>query len=143
GGMEAVVWTEVLHVGVYIIGAIAAVILLLQAIPGGLHSAIAVGQQANKFRVLDFSFDLTRPYAFWAGVIGGCFLNMSTHGTDKYMVQRYLCTTSARKAQVALLVSGIVVLAQLIVFLFIGVLLFAYYNPTTLTTYATGPAAAP
>src|SRR5437016_5198840 len=81
GGMEAVVWTEVLHVGVYIIGAVAAVTLLAQAIPGGLHSAIAVGQQANKFRVLDFSFDLTRPYVFWAGVIGGCFLNMSTHGT--------------------------------------------------------------
>src|SRR5205823_12763719 len=133
----------VLHVGVYIIGAIAAGILLAQAIPGGLHGAIAVGQHADKFRVFDFSADVTRPYVFWAGVIGGCFLNMSTHGTDQYMVQRYLCTTSARKASVALLASGVVILIQFIGFLFIGALLFAYYKPSLLPSYATGLAAAP
>ena len=143
GGMEAVVWTEVLHVGVYIIGAIAAVVLLLQAIPGGFHGAVAVGQQYGKFRVFDFSLDFTRPYVFWAGVIGGCFLNMSTHGTDQYMVQRYLCTTSSRKASIALLVSGVVILIQFIGFLFIGALLFAYYRPDLLPSYFSGPAAAP
>jgi len=129
GGMEAVVWTEVLHVGVYIVGAIAAAILLLRAIPGGLHGAMAIGTQAHKFRMFDFTFDLTRAYTFWAGVIGGCFLNMSTHGTDQYMVQRYLCTTSSRKASVALLVSGLVIFIQFVGFLFIGVLLFCYYRP--------------
>jgi SSS family transporter len=143
GGMEAVVWTEILHVGVYIIGAIAAVIILVGSIHGGWGGAIAAGRAASKFRVFDFALDFTRPYAFWAGVIGGSFLNMSTHGTDQYMVQRYLCTTSARKAQLALLVSGVVILVQFIGFLFIGVLLFAYYHPSTLATYATGAAAAP
>jgi SSS family transporter len=143
GGMEAVVWTEVLHVGVYIIGAIAAGILLIHAIPGGFDGAVAVGRQANKFRVFDFSLDFTRPFVFWAGVIGGCFLNMSTHGTDQYMVQRYLCTTSSRKASIALLVSGLVILVQFIGFLFIGALLFAYYRPDHLPGYATGPPAFP
>jgi len=135
GGMEAVVWTEVLHVGVYIIGAIAAATLLIQAIPGGFHGAVAVGQQYGKFRVFDFSLDFTRPYVFWAGVIGGCFLNMSTHGTDQYMVQRYLCTTSARKASIALLVSGVVIFVQFVGFLFIGELLFAFYRPFQLPSY--------
>ncbi len=143
GGMEAVVWTEVLHVGVYIIGAIAAATLLIHAIPGGFHGAVAMGQHFDKFRVFDFSFDFKRPYVFWAGVIGGCFLNMSTHGTDQYMVQRYLCTTSSRKASIALLVSGVVILVQFIGFLFIGALLFAFYRPDHLAGYATGPAAAP
>ncbi len=143
GGMEAVVWTEVLHVGVYIIGAISAAILLIGAIPGGFHGAIASGQHLNKFRVFDFSLDLTRPYVFWAGVIGGCLLNMSTHGTDQYMVQRYLCTTSARKAAIALLASGVVIFLQFVGFLFIGVLLFGFYRPDLLPTYAAGPAAAP
>jgi len=143
GGMEAVVWTEVLHVGVYIMGAIAAVTLLLQMIPGGLHGAVAIGREYGKFRIFDFSLDFTRPYVFWAGVIGGCFLNMSTHGTDQYMVQRYLCTTSSRKASVALLVSGLVILVQFIGFLFIGALLFAFYHPFALPSYAAGPAAAP
>ena len=54
---------------------------------------------------------------------------MSTHGTDQYMVQRYLCTTSSRKASIALLASGAVILVQFIGFLFIGALLFAYYRP--------------
>jgi len=143
GGMEAVVWTEVLHVGVYIIGAIAAATLLIHGIPGGFHGAVAIGRQFDKFRVFDFSLDFTRPYVFWAGVIGGCFLNMSTHGTDQYMVQRYLCTTSSRKASIALLVSGAVILVQFIGFLFIGTLLFAYYRPYLLPGYATGPAATP
>ena len=143
GGMEAVVWTEVLHVGVYIAGAIVAASILLNAIPGGFHGAIAIGSQYNKFRVLDFALDFKRPYVFWAGVIGGSFLNMSTHGTDQYMVQRYLCTTSSRKASIALLVSGAVIFFQFIGFLFIGVLLFAYYRPYELPNYLTGPAAAP
>lgn len=143
GGMEAVVWTEILHVGVYIIGAIAAAAILIGSIHGGLAGAVAAGREASKFRVFDFALDFSRPYAFWAGVIGGAFLNMSTHGTDQYMVQRYLCTTSARKAQTALLVSGLVILVQFIGFLFIGVLLFAYYQPSKLAGYAIGPAAAP
>jgi SSS family solute:Na+ symporter len=143
GGMEAVVWTEVLHVGVYIIGAIAAAVLLINAIPGGFHGAVAIGREANKFQTFDFAFDFTRPYVFWAGVIGGCFLNMSTHGTDQYMVQRYLCTTSARKASVALLVSGVVIFIQFVGFLFIGTLLFAFYRPDRLPGYSTGPPAMP
>lgn len=143
GGMEAVVWTEILHVGVYIVGAVAAAVILLRGIPGGYAGAIDIGKAWSKFRVFDFTPTLTRPYVFWAGVIGGSFLNMSTHGTDQYMVQRYLCTTSARKASTALLVSGLVILVQFIGFLFIGVLLFAYYQPIHLPNYATALPAAP
>ncbi len=143
GGMEAVVWTEVLHVGVYIIGAIVAAVILIHKIPGGFSGALAIGHQYNKFQMFDFSLDFSRPYVFWAGVIGGCFLNMSTHGTDQYMVQRYLCTNSPRKAQVALLASGVVIFVQFVGFLFIGALLFAYYHPYQLASYATGAAAAP
>jgi SSS family solute:Na+ symporter len=143
GGMEAVVWTEVLHVGVYIIGAIVAAAILIHAIPGGLSTVSAAGHEYQKFRVFDFALDFKRPYVFWAGVIGGCFLNMSTHGTDQYMVQRYLCTTSSRKAATALLVSGVVIFIQFVGFLFLGVLLFAYYKPYLLANYLTGPAAAP
>jgi Na+/proline symporter len=129
GGMEAVVWIEVAQLGIYIAGALGAAIVLARGIPGGLSAAIAVGGAFNKFQVLDFTLDFTRSYVFWSGVIGGCFLTMSTHGTDQYLVQRYLCTNSARQASKALLVSGAVVLAQFIGFLFIGVLLFAFYRP--------------
>ncbi|MCV5928102.1 hypothetical protein OFO11_40015, partial [Escherichia coli] len=61
---------------------------------------------------------------------------MSTHGTDQYLVQRYLCTDRPAAASLALLSSGAVVLAQFIGFLFIGVLLFAFYAPYNLPEYA-------
>jgi Na+/proline symporter len=139
GGIEAVVWIEVAQLAIYI----AAAVVIAQAIPGGLPEAIAIGARHQKFRLFDFAFDIHRTYGFWAGLIGGCFLTMSTHGTDQYMVQRYLCTDSRRHATVALLTSGVLVLAQFIGFLFIGVLLFAYYRPFDAPGYTAGAAAAP
>jgi Na+/proline symporter len=67
---------------------------------------------------------------------------MSTHGTDQYLVQRYLCTDRARNAVVALMTSGAIVLAQFIGFLFIGVLLFAFYQPFADPGYATAASTA-
>jgi len=92
--------------------------------------------------LFDFSLDQTRVYTFWAGLIGGCFLTMSTHGTDQYLVQRFLCTDRARNAVVALMTSGAIVLAQFIGFLFIGVLLFAFYQPFADPGYATAASTA-
>ena len=142
GGMEAVIWVEVVQLGIYIVGALAAAIILTQSIDGGLSGALALGSQFNKFSLFDFSFDMTKTFTFWAGLIGGCFLTMSTHGTDQYLVQRYLCTDRPRKAATALLTSGAIVLAQFIGFLFIGVLLFAFYHPHTDPGYATAAATA-
>jgi SSS family transporter len=143
GGMEAVVWIEVVQLGIYIAGALAAAVVLTHHIPGGFSGAVEIGRAYGKFRVFDFAFDATKTFSFWAGVIGGCFLTMSTHGTDQYLVQRYLCTDRPRSAALALLSSGAVVLAQFIGFLFIGVLLFAFYAPYKLAGYATAAAAAP
>jgi SSS family solute:Na+ symporter len=129
GGMEAVIWIEVVQLGIYVAGAIAAATVLLAKIPGGWDAARALGEAHGKFRLFHFEWDLTRPFTFWSGLIGGCFLTMSTHGTDQYLVQRYLCTDRPRRAKAALLTSGVVVLAQFTGFLLIGLLLFAFYRP--------------
>ena len=136
GGIEAVIWVEVVQLVIYIGGAIAAAVVLLQNIDGGFSAAVSVGQQFDKFDVFDFNLDFTKTYTFWGGLLGGCFLTMSTHGTDQYLVQRYLCTNKPSSATTALLTSGAVVLAQFIGFLFIGVLLFAFYAPYNAPEYA-------
>jgi Na+/proline symporter len=105
-------------------------------------TASSLATQFGKYSLFDFTLDQTRVYTFWAGLIGGCFLTMSTHGTDQYLVQRYLCTDRARNAVVALMTSGAIVLAQFIGFLFIGVLLFAFYQPFTDPGYATAASTA-
>ena len=136
GGMEAVIWVEVVQLVIYIGGAIAAAVVLMQNIEGGFSGAVALGEQFNKFSLFDFGWDMTKTYTFWAGLFGGCFLTMSTHGTDQYLVQRYLCTKKPSSAATALLTSGAVVLGQFIGFLFIGVLLFAFYAPFNSPEYA-------
>jgi Na+/proline symporter len=157
GGMEAVIWVEVVQLGIYLAGALAAAVVLASAIKGGFGGAVELGSQFGKFDVIDFGLrqtaytlsfpltsatytfslpiDLTKVYTFGAGLIGGCFLTMSTHGTDQYLVQRYLCTDRPRRAAAALLSSGAVVFAQFIGFLFIGVLLFAFYGPHASPVY--------
>ncbi len=159
GGMEAVIWVEVVQLGIYLVGAAMAAVVLINAINGGWGQAVSLGEQFNKFSFIDLGFrettyaftapftsgsfsftlpiDFTKTYTLWAGLLGGCFLTMSTHGTDQYLVQRYLCTDKPRHAAAALLSSGGVVLGQFIGFLFIGVLLFAFYGPHTDPAYAT------
>jgi SSS family transporter len=136
GGMEAVIWVEVVQLVIYIGGAVAAAVVLIQNIDGGLSRVLSVGSQFDKFDLFDFNLDFAKTYTFWGGLIGGCFLTMSTHGTDQYLVQRYLCTSKPRSAATALLSSGAVVLAQFIGFLFIGALLFAFYAPYKAAEYA-------
>jgi SSS family transporter len=128
GGMTAVVWTDVAQLVVYVGGALFAAFVLLQSIPGGWHEVVEVAGAAGRFQVFDFTWDVTRSYTFWSGVIGGMFLTTATHGTDQMLVQRYLCARSVGDARAALLWSGVVVLVQFVLFLLIGAMLFVYYT---------------
>jgi SSS family transporter len=131
GGMRAVVWTDVIQFVIYIAGAIIALLFLLGKLPEGWNTLAAAGEAAGKFRVLDFTFDVTKPFTFWSGLVGGVFLSTATHGADQMMVQRYLAARSQRAAATALVTSGFVVLAQFALFLTIGVGLFAFFQGTT------------
>ncbi len=128
GGMSAVIWTDVTQLGIYLVGAGVAAAILLQQIPGGWSEVIQTGSAAGKFTLFDFTLSLTKSYTFWSGLIGGAFLTTATHGTDQLMVQRYLCSDSARHARIALLVSGAVVFVQFTLFLSIGAMLYVFYN---------------
>jgi SSS family transporter len=128
GGMTAVIWTDVIQLVVYLVGAAIAAGILLREIPGGWGEVQSVGAAAGKFQLFDFTFSLTRGYTFWSGVIGGAFLTTATHGTDQLMVQRYFCADTQHSARKALLWSGALVFAQFVLFLLIGVMLFVYYT---------------
>ncbi|MFN0206497.1 MAG: sodium:solute symporter family transporter [Planctomycetota bacterium] len=145
GGMEAVIWIEVGQLCIYLFGAGAAAWTLISRVDGGLAGALETAGEYNKTAWTNFSLTLDQSagHTFWAGVIGGCFLTMSTHGTDQYLVQRYLCVDSPKRAAAALLSSGVVVFLQFALFLTIGVLLFSFYRPFESAGYATGAAAAP
>jgi solute:Na+ symporter, SSS family len=133
GGMTAVIWTDVVQMSLYVIGAVVSFFVILGKIPGGWTHVAAVAGAAHKFAIFDFRFAFnmeffSRTYSFWAGVAGGCFLTTATHGTDQLMVQRLLSARSERESRAALMASWVVILIQFTLFLLIGILLFVYYG---------------
>jgi SSS family transporter len=131
GGMKAVIWTDVAQFVLYFFGSLAAFFLLLHRIPGGWSSVVAAAAPAQKFRFLDVSFSFTNPaklFTFWSGVVGGTFFTMGSHGTDQTIVQRLLAARSERDSKLALLASGVVIFVQFVVFLVLGVMLYAWHG---------------
>ncbi len=128
GGMKAVVWTDVAQFVIYNVGAVVAFFLLLGQLPGGWGQLLADAGAAGKLRWIDFSPALDNPYTLWAGLIGGMFLTIGSHGADQLTVQRYLCARSQREAGRAVWMSGIVVFLQFALFLLIGVGLYVFYQ---------------
>lgn len=128
GGMAAAIWTDVVQQTVYITGTIVGLFTIVHLLPGGWHTVQAIGGQAHKFRVFDFSLNFKSTYTLWSGVIGGAFLTTASHGTDQLIVQRLLSARSQRQAQAALLVSGLAIFFQFSLFLLIGAMLFVFYR---------------
>ncbi len=136
GGLAAVIWTDVVQMALYVAGTLVAIFTLGHQIPGGWHTIHAVAAPLGKFHWLNFTLNLTTTYTFWAGLLGGTFLTMASHGTDQLMVQRLLAARNLRESRLALLSSGAVIFLQFTLFLLIGVGLFVFYgqHPQTFTS---------
>lgn len=131
GGIKAVVWMDVVQMLVYVGGAIGAMFVLLGEVPSGWW---AEAVDAGKTMTINFAFDeslsawLTEPYTFFTAVIGGAVFTMASHGTDQLIVQRLLTCRNIQDSQKALIGSGILVMIQFALFLFVGLLLWSYYG---------------
>jgi solute:Na+ symporter, SSS family len=144
GGIKAVIWIDLIQVFVYLSGALLAFGFLFSRLPGGLAGALASNAAAGQpARLLHLEFDLARPYTLWAGVLGGTFLTMASHGADQLIVQRLLACRGLRDAQKALVGSGFVILLQMSLFLSIGVMLFAFFGGRPIDLSAPGAFRAP
>ena len=128
GGIAAVIWTDLIQFVIYIGGSLLAAYELMRVIPGGWAGFLDSARAAGKLQIWSFHWDPTLPFTFWAGVIGGTFLTNATHGTDQLLVQRLLTCRNLRDSQKAIITSGFIVLAQFVLFLGIGVMLFVYYQ---------------
>jgi solute:Na+ symporter, SSS family len=131
GGMRAVVWTDVLQTGVYISGGLAAVFILGGLVPGGWSAIFADTSAAGKLKVFDLYLGLDRPLTLFAGLLGGAFLSMASHGADQLIVQRLLAASSLKDSRKALIGSGFTVIVQFALFLMIGLGLWTYNSHRT------------
>ena len=130
GGLKAVVWMDVVQMGIYVGGALVAVGLLLGSPAAG---SFAAATEAGKLQLLDLDWSgwgmlLTSPYALPVAVLGGAVFSMASHGTDQLIVQRILATRSLTDAKKAMVWSGIFVMLQFALFLGVGLLLWVHYG---------------
>lgn len=128
GGMRAVVWTDVLQTSVYLLGGLSAVYLLGKGVSGGWGAILSQANAAGKLRVIDVYFGFDKPYTLFAGLIGGAFLSMASHGADQVIVQRLLAAQNLKESRKALIGSGVAVFVQFTLFLMIGIGLYAFYQ---------------
>jgi SSS family solute:Na+ symporter len=136
GGIAAVIWTDLVQLVIYIGGSLLAGYMLVRLVPGGWPAIVADASRAGKLQVISWSVDPRLPFTFWAGLVGGTFLTMASHGIDQLLVQRLLTCRNLRESRLALIFSGVVVFAQFALFLWIGIMLHAYYAVHPLPTMA-------
>lgn len=124
GGLKAVVWADVMQLLVYVTGGLAALWIAVD-LAGGLDRVVELAGAEGKLRVVNPALSLTSTYTLLGGLIGGGMLSAASHGTDHLIVQRLLATRSLADARVALVGSGVVVIFQFLLFLSVGVAIWA------------------
>ncbi len=124
GGLKAVVWADVIQLAVYVTGGLAALGIAWH-LAGGADQALAAAAAAGKLRIFNPVISFTQTYTLLGGLIGGALLSAASHGTDQLIVQRLLATRSLRDARIAVIGSGVAVIAQFALFLLIGSAIWA------------------
>ncbi len=135
GGLKGVIWVDAIQLMIYIGGAFLAGFYLISNIPGGIGGIFSSSQISSKLGIINWGFEnglagfFSQPYTLLSGLIGGAFLSMSSHGTDQLIVQRLLAAKNLADSKKAIVTTGVIIIFQFALFLFVGVLLYAYYGP--------------
>jgi SSS family solute:Na+ symporter len=127
GGVQAVTWADVKQMVLIVVALAAVVVVLLLKMPVRPDDALHIAGATGRLQVFDFSFDLSKTYTFWSGVLGGTFLMLSYFGTDQSQVQRYLTAKSVDEARSSLLMSAYWKIPLQALVLLVGVLVFVFY----------------
>ncbi|MBC7930696.1 MAG: sodium:solute symporter [Rubrivivax sp.] len=132
GGARAVENTNFQQFLVIMGGMALAFVTIVRLLPSDVSfvEAVHVAGKLGKLNAIDFSFDIKNQYNFWSGLVGGCFLALSYFGTDQSQVQRYLTGESVAQSRLGLLFNGLVKVPMQFFILFLGALVFAFYQFT-------------
>lgn len=130
GGSNAVNKTHILQMVIITIGMFAAFFMIYTFLPKNISviDAANIAGSMGKLNAIDFSFNLNDRYTFWSGLIGGTFLMLSYFGTDQSQVARYLAAKNITQSRMGLLVNGLVKVPMQFIILFIGAMVFVFFQ---------------
>ena len=127
GGVEAVVWGDVVQGFILVGGALFAVGYLIWGTEGGFEGFWHIGQEADKFRLFTWSFDY-RSATFWVILLGGMANNLISYTSDQTVIQRYLTTRDEAAARRSILLNGVMSVVVSVAFFAIGTGLYTFYK---------------
>ena len=130
GGTKAVSQTQKQQMAVMMGGMVVAGFVIFRLLPPEISfgNALDVAGSMGKLDAVDFSFDINSRYNFWSGITGGMFLALSYFGTDQSQVQRYLTGRSVTESRLGLMMHGLLKVPMQFLILFVGVLVFVFYQ---------------
>jgi len=126
GGIQAVIWTDVLQVLIMFGGAILSIVLILLHVDGGLTSASEILSANAKLRSFELSFDLTVPSVavLFAVVFGFIFQYVG----DQPNMQRILSTSDVKSARRSVVLMALVAIPGTLIFYSLGSILFVFFH---------------
>ncbi|MCL4693261.1 MAG: sodium/solute symporter [Candidatus Hydrogenedentes bacterium] len=127
GGIEAVIWTDVLQVFVLLGGALLCLVIIVIDVDGGLAAVVSTGMADDKFRLANWTWEYTAA-AFWVVAIGRTLENMIPYTTDQTVVQRYLTTPTEKDAARSIWLGSFISIPSAILFFGVGTALYAFYK---------------
>lgn len=132
GGLNSVIWSDLVQVVLYVGAATMVLVFLLAKIPAPI-SAIVDGLQnapgaVDKMQIIDWSLNFTTPFSIFAVVTGLTLMNIGNSGLDQDTTQRVLACQNAREGSRALTASVWASIPVILLFLIIGSLLHVFYE---------------
>jgi len=125
GGIKSIIWTDVVQFFLFIGGALLALFLILGDVGAeGFRQAVGT---TGKLQIVDSSLSLAKTYTLLTALVCGPILTFATHGTDQDLVQRMLTCKGSRQGSMSVVFSGLISIPMVLLFLFIGTCLYAFY----------------
>jgi solute:Na+ symporter, SSS family len=127
GGIEAVIWTDVIQVIVLLGGAILVLCMIPLSFGGGWNEMVDIAEAGDKLRLLDFHFNWKNP-TFWVLVFGGVGASLYGYACDQTVIQRYLTTKSEKDAARGIWTGALLSIPASLIFFGIGSVLYSFYK---------------
>jgi solute:Na+ symporter, SSS family len=137
GGVKAVIWTDAVQFGLFLLGGLFTLLYLPSLYDGGARAMYGQAWAAGKLHWLNLvpardvsltSFLLGPPFNLWMGLLGGTVQVLSSHGAEQLIVQRVLACKSVSDGRKALVLSAGLILPLFLIFLLVGALLWVFYQ---------------
>lgn len=130
GGVQAVTWTDVKQMAIIFVGLFVILYVIVSQFPAGVSmgEAVQLAGSVGRMKIVDTSFNLNETYTLWSGLVGGMFLALSYFGCDQSQVQRFLTAKSISQGRTSLLMSAFIKIPMQLLILFIGVMVFIFYQ---------------